>query len=87
MPAISRTSANQAGAAILGPGASTVYAEGNRVSLVGDAVAGHGKAPHAAPKIVGTSSTVFATGKTVTRAGDAASCGHSANGASTVFAG
>ena len=87
MPALTRVSANQAGAAIVGPGASTVFCEGQRVSLVGDLVAGHGKAPHAAPKIIGTSSTVFATGKTVTRAGDNASCGHSADGASTTFAG
>ena len=87
MPALTRVSANQAGAAIVGPGASTVFCEGQRVSLVGDLVAGHGKAPHAAPKIIRTSSTVFATGKTVTRAGDVASCGHAANGASTTFAG
>jgi uncharacterized Zn-binding protein involved in type VI secretion len=87
MPALTRVNANQAGAVIVGPGSATVFCEGNKVSLVGDLVAGHGKSPHAAPKIVGTSSTVFATGKTVTRAGDAASCGHAANGASTTFAG
>ena len=87
MPALTRVSANQAGAAIVGPGSGSVFCEGQRVSLVGDLVAGHGKAPHAAQKILGTSSTVFATCKTVTRAGAVASCGHAANGASTTFAG
>lgn len=87
MPAITRVGVNQAGGVIVGPGAGTVKAEGARVSLKGDNVAAHGKPPHAAPTMVGSSSTVFADGKPVVRAGDAASCGHSANGASTVFAG
>ena len=87
MPAVTRVSANQAGSTIVGPGASTVYCEGNNVSLISDNIAPHGKPPHAKAKIVGASSTVFANGKPVVRAGDPASCGHSANGASTTFAG
>ena len=87
MPAITRVGSNQAGGVIVGPGASTVKAEGARVSLKGDNIAAHGKAPHNAPTMVGASGTVFANGKPVVRAGDAASCQHTANGASTVFAG
>ena len=87
MPAITRVGVNQAGGVITGPGSSTVKAEGARVSLINDSVAAHGKPTHTAPVMVGASSTVFATGKPVVRAGDSASCGHTANGASTVFAG
>jgi len=87
MPAQTRVGVNQAGAVIVGPGAATVKAEGARVSLKGDKVAAHGKPPHAGPVMVGSSSTVFAEGTPVVRAGDAASCGHTANGASTVFSG
>ena len=87
MPAISRVGVNQAGGIITGPGASTVKAEGARVTLKGDSIAAHGKSPHTAPVMVGASGTVFAEGKPVCRAGDAATCGHNSNGASTVFAG
>ena len=87
MPAITRVGSNQAGGVITGPGSSTVKAEGARVSLKGDNIAAHGDPPHTAPVMVGSSSTVYATGKPVVRSGDSASCGHTANGASTVFAG
>ena len=87
MPAITRVGSNQAGGVIVGPGASTVKAEGARVTLKGDSIAAHGKPPHAAPVMVGASETVFAEGKPVCREGDAATCGHNSNGASTVFAG
>ena len=86
MPALTRVNANQAGAVIVGPGSATVFCEGNKVSLVGDLVAGHGKSPRPSQDCW-YKFPVFATGKTVTRAGDAASCGHAANGASTTFAG
>ena len=71
MPAITRVGANQAGGVITGPGAPTVKAEGARVSLKGDKVAAHGKPPHAAPVMVGSSSTVFANGTGIVRVGDA----------------
>ena len=87
MPAITRVVKNQAGGVITGPGASTVKAEGARVTLKGDSIAAHGKAPHNSPTMVGASGTVFAEGKPVCRAGDSATCGHNSNGASTVFAG
>jgi len=87
MPKLTRVVANSAGAPIQGPGASTVFCEGQKVSLLQDSVTPHGKAPHSGAVMVGSSSTVFANGKPVVRAGDAASCGHAADGASTTFAG
>ena len=87
MPAITRVQVNTAGGPITGPGASTVFCEGQKVSLLQDKVAPHGKPPHTSPVIVGSSSTVFANGKPVVRSGDPASCGHTTNGASTTFAG
>jgi uncharacterized Zn-binding protein involved in type VI secretion len=87
MPAVTRVSANSASGTITGPGASTVYCEGQKVSLINDKVAPHGKPPHASASIVGASSTVFANGKPVVRAGDPASCGHNTDGASSTFAG
>lgn len=87
MPQLTRVTANSAGGPIQGPGASTVFCEGQKVSLLQDKVAPHGKPPHASSIMVGSSSTVFANGKPVVRAGDNASCGHPANGASTTFAG
>ena len=87
MPALTRVSANTAGATITGPGSATVFCEGQKVSLIQDKVAPHGNPPHASAVIVGASGTVFATGKPVVRQGDPASCGHSADGASTTFAG
>jgi len=87
MPAVTRVTANTASGTITGPGAPTVFCEGQKVSLIQDKVAPHGNPPHALAVIVGASSTVFANGKPVVRAGDPASCGHSTNGASTTFAG
>lgn len=87
MPGVTKVSANQAKGAILGPGASSVFTEGQRTSLLGDKVAPHGKPPHTSPTMVESSKTVFAQGKPVVRSGDAATCGHAANGSSTVFAG
>ena len=57
---------------------ATVFCEGNKVSLVGDLVAGH-KIPRSRLLV---QVPVFATGKSVNREGDAPSCGHVPNGAS-----
>jgi len=46
---VSRVSVDTAGGTITGPGSLTVFVEGYNVSLPGDAVAGHGLPPHAAP--------------------------------------
>lgn len=87
MPGVSRVTTDNAGGTIVGPGAPTVFTEGKPTSTVNDNIATHGDPPHAAPTMVGSSGTVYAEGKLVCRAGDNASCGHSAQGSSTVFAG
>lgn len=87
MPGISRVGVDSAGGTILGPGEPSVFVNGSPISIIGDAVASHGIAPHAAPVMVEGSSTVFAGGIGVVRQGDAASCGHTATGSSNVFAG
>ena len=63
-----------------------VFANGQPVVRIGDAVQPHGRGPHAGPVMVGGSGNVKANGIGVSRAGDAASCGHSATGSGNVFA-
>ena len=87
MPGVSRVGRDAAKGTILGPGASTVFTEGSRTSLLGDKVAPHGKPPHSSPTIAKSSTTVFAQGKGVVRKGDTATCGHATTGSSTVFSG
>tara|TARA_B110000285_G_C14926353_1_gene515182 strand:+ start:437 stop:700 length:264 start_codon:yes stop_codon:yes gene_type:complete len=87
MPGVTRVGKDTAKGSILGTGASTVFTEGSRTSLLGDKVAPHGKPPHTSPVIVKSSTTVFAQGKGVVRKGDPATCGHAATGSSTVFSG
>ena len=86
MPGISRVNVDTAGGTITGPGASTVFVNGSKVSLLGDSVAPHGDSPHSNATMVESSSTVFASGIGVVRQGDAASCGHTATGSSDTFA-
>ena len=45
---------------ILGPGSQSVFVEGSKVSLPGDAIIGHGLPPHAAPITSQCSPNVFA---------------------------
>ena len=45
---------------IIGPGSQSVFVEGSKVSLPGDAVIGHGLPPHAAPVTANPSPDVFA---------------------------
>tara|TARA_R110002126_G_scaffold209698_1_gene356279 strand:- start:390 stop:653 length:264 start_codon:yes stop_codon:yes gene_type:complete len=87
MPGISRVGVDTAGGLITGPGASTVFVNGSKVSLKDDSVASHGVGVHADAKMVGCSETVTAEGKGVVREGDAASCGHIATGSSDTLAG
>lgn len=87
MPGVTRVGVDTAGGIITGPGEPSVTVNGSTISVLGDAVASHGSAPHAAATMVGSSSTVFAGGIGVVRAGDAASCGHTATGSSDVSAG
>lgn len=57
---VTRVVQDTAGSVIIGPGSQTVYAEGFKVSLPGDAIAGHGKPPHSAPFTTSPSTNVFA---------------------------
>lgn len=86
MPGIARVGVDTAGGTILGGGQSSVYVNGALAAVIGDAVAGHGIAPHDAPVMVGGSTNVFAEGIGVCREGDAASCGDTATGSSDTFA-
>lgn len=87
MPGVSRVSTDSAGGLIVGDLAPTVFVNGNPVVVKGAAIVAHGLPPHApTPVMVGSSSTVYAHGIAVCRSGDGATCGHSANGSSNVFA-
>jgi len=74
---------------ILGPGAPTVLINGVPASVLGDAIAPHGKAPHKLAKVVQSSKTVIAEGRGICGTGLAvASCGHpQSTGAPTVLIG
>lgn len=66
---------------------SSVYANDEKVIVDGDAVAGHGDPPHAAPTMTAGSNNVFVGNVAVCNAGDAASCGHTASGSGDVIVG
>jgi uncharacterized Zn-binding protein involved in type VI secretion len=87
MPGIARKGTDNARGVIVGPSSSTVFADGKPVSLIGDQVAAHGKAPHSNPKIVGNGAKkVLVDGKIPAKQGSTASCGHSVvPGSSTVI--
>ena len=86
MPGISRKDTDTAGGTII-EGSPDVFVENKAVVRIGDAVAGHGIAKHADPKMETGSGTVFANGIAVCRAGDTADCGDAATGSGTVSAG
>lgn len=81
MPSVSLVGESAAGGVITGPGAGAkLRVNGKPVSLLGDAVAGHGDAPHSGPVMVQASSKLRVGGVGVVLAGHVASCGHGANG-------
>ena len=82
MPGISLVGVDAAGGVINGGGQSVMTVDGAPVAVVGDAVAGHGKSPHAAPSMTSGSSVMTINGIPVCRAGDLASCGHATSGQS-----
>ena len=86
MPGVARVGVDSAGGIILGGNQSTVYVNGALAAVIGDAVAGHGDPPHAAPTMVVGSSDVFVEGIGVCREGDAASCGDVGSGSSDTYA-
>jgi uncharacterized Zn-binding protein involved in type VI secretion len=86
MPGIARKDTDVAGGIDIA-GSPNVFIENKAVVRVGDAIAGHGKPPHAAPVMSQGSGTVFINNIAVCREGDKASCGHTTSGSGTVFAG
>ena len=87
MPGIARRGTDKARGVIVGPSASTVYADGKPVALMGDKVAPHGKAPHSSATLTqNPAKKVLADGKQPAKAGTLASCKHSVSpGSSTVI--
>jgi uncharacterized Zn-binding protein involved in type VI secretion len=60
---VSRVQTDTAGGLIIGPGSQSVFVEGKKVSLPGDAITTHGKSPHAgAVTIAGQSKVIAGTG-------------------------
>jgi len=55
-----RVKVDTAAAIIIGPGSQTVFVEGERLSLNGDSIAGHGKPPHSSPRTANGSPDTFA---------------------------
>ena len=86
MPGITRKEIDSAGGA-LAAGSSNVFVNGKPAVRIGDAVQGHGIAPHDSPTMAAGSSKVFVNGIGVCRDGDAATCGDTASGSGDVFAG
>jgi len=82
MGIVSLVGADSAGAVITGPGKPNWTWNGKPISVLGDAVAGHGDAPHSAPKIATASPWMTIDGIPVTRVGSVATCGHGATGSS-----
>lgn len=85
MPGIARDAGTDvAGGAII-QGSPNVFANNKPVARVGDAVAGHGKAPHSGPVMAAGSGNVLTNNIPTCRAGDPATCGHPASGSSNVI--
>ena len=87
MPGIARKGKDKAQGSIVGPSASTVYADGVPVALMGDKVAPHGKSPHSSPTLTSNpANKVLADGKKPAKAGIVASCKHTVSpGSPTVI--
>ena len=80
MPGIALVGVDAAGGTQLGLQVPWFKVNGSAVVVLGDAVAGHGLFPHAAPVMAEGTSTFRAGGIPVCRAGHAASCGHTTSG-------
>ena len=86
MPGVTRKGTDSAGGS-LAAGSPNVFVDGAAAVRIGDAVTGHGDAPHNSPTMSAGSGSVFVNGIGVCRAGDAATCGHTASGSGDVIAG
>ena len=86
MPGISRDNDTSGGDLI--PSQSTVFANGNKVIVHMDGVAGHAPLPHIPQNIIAGSNKVFIGGIAVCNAGDGNTiCGHTATGSGNVIVG
>ena len=86
MPGISRDNDTSGGDLI--PTQSTVFANGEKVIVDDDGVAGHGVLPHIPQNIIAGSNKVFIGGIAVCNAGDGNTiCGHTATGSGDVLVG
>lgn len=85
MPGIVRKGTDAAGGSLVA-GSGNVFVNGSAAVRVGDAIAGHGKPPHAAPVMAAGSGNVFVNNIPVCRAGDPGTCGHPASGSGNVNA-
>jgi uncharacterized Zn-binding protein involved in type VI secretion len=56
---VTRVGLDTAGSIIQGPGNPTVLVNSLPISVVGDAIAGHGEPPHSGPATLSQGSTVF----------------------------
>lgn len=82
MGIVSLVGVDSAGGVIIGPGASSWTWNGSKISLLGDAVAGHGESPHSGPVIATASPWMTIDGTPVTRVKSVATCGHGVTGSS-----
>ncbi len=86
MPGVARDAGTDVAGGADIQGSGDVFVENKPVVRIGDAVAGHGRGPHAGPVMSAGSGNVFANNIGVCRAGDPASCGHPTSGSGSVFA-
>lgn len=84
MHGIARINQDTAGGTLVGAQQDFVTVEGSLWAVLGDPVAGHGPAPHAAPVMAQGSSFVRINGIPVCREGHQASCGHAATGSASM---
>jgi uncharacterized Zn-binding protein involved in type VI secretion len=86
MPGISRDNDTSGGDLI--PSQTTVFANGEKVIVDNDGVAGHGVLPHIPQNIIAGSNNVFIGGIAVCNAGDENTvCDHTATGSGDVLVG
>lgn len=85
MPGITRNAGTDVAGGAIVQGSPNVFANGSPVARIGDAVAGHGKGPHAGPVMASGSGNVFTNNIQTCRAGDTATCGHPSSGSGNVF--
>jgi len=86
MPGICRDDTDSAGGKLIASQTS-VFANGKKVVVNGDAVTPHGVGVHAGPTMIAGSNNVSIGGVAVCNAGDLATCGHAASGSGNVNVG